>query len=73
MLPMKEDTEYLRLTGADMLELRTSLGETQAQFAKHFGIGRTTIIGWEVRGPPHNGPAARWIRLVFARLKKVVP
>lgn len=58
------------ITGYDLLELRTQLGETQAQFAKRFGVGRTTIIGWEANGPPQSGPTAHWVRLVCTRLKK---
>lgn len=45
---------------------RKRLGETPAQFAKRFGVARTTIVHWEKVGPPKTGPGRHHIETVMA-------
>jgi len=56
------------MKGTDIKALRDRRGETQAQFAQHFGVSRTTIIKWEADGPPNMGPARKLLELVMAKL-----
>ncbi len=56
------------ITATDLKRTRTRRGETQEQFAAHFGVKRTTILNWETRGPPASGPAKPLIERVLAEL-----
>lgn len=46
-------------TGDDIKALRTSLGESQAEFASRFGVYQTTIHRWETEGLPARGTARK--------------
>jgi DNA-binding XRE family transcriptional regulator len=48
--------------------LRLAREETQAQFAEHFSVGRTTILNWETYGPPRYGPVRLWCEHIMKRL-----
>jgi hypothetical protein len=50
-----------------LCETRLHLGETQAEFAWHFGISVGTYARWEKRGPP-AGPSTLLVRLMIRRL-----
>ena len=41
----------------DLKRLRARLGESQAAFAKRFGVDQATIHRWEKNGGPKRGPA----------------
>jgi DNA-binding XRE family transcriptional regulator len=53
--------------------VREQRRETQAEFAKHFGVARTTIIAWEANGTPTTGPGQYHIAAVLADLAKKRP
>jgi DNA-binding transcriptional regulator YiaG len=40
------------ITAAEIKSLRLARRETQEQFARHFKVGRTTILNWERHGLP---------------------
>jgi DNA-binding transcriptional regulator YiaG len=61
------------ITATDLKRARTRRGETQEQFAAHFGVGRTTILNWETKGPPESGPALPLIERVLAELRDKAP
>jgi DNA-binding XRE family transcriptional regulator len=61
------------ITATDLKRARTRRGETQEQFAAHFGVGRTTILNWETKGPPSTGTAPRVIAQVLADLRDKMP
>jgi hypothetical protein len=50
-----------------LVETRLRLGETQAEFAWHFGICAGTYARWEKRGPP-AGPSTVLVRLLLRKL-----
>jgi DNA-binding XRE family transcriptional regulator len=50
-------------------ELRRLRGETQEEFAKQFGVGRTTMLNWETYGPPAYGPTRHYVELRLRQLK----
>jgi len=58
------------ITATDLKRARTRRGETQEQFAAHFGVKRTTILNWETKGPPPSGPALPLIERVLAELSQ---
>jgi DNA-binding transcriptional regulator YiaG len=43
----------------DIETLRLALGENQSQFARRLGIAPQTVNGWESKGPPKQGVAAK--------------
>lgn len=55
-------------TADDIREARDSTGESQAAFAKRFGIDQSTLHRWETNGPPERGAAGRLIDHVMAGL-----
>jgi DNA-binding transcriptional regulator YiaG len=59
------------ITATDLRRFRVRCGETQAQFAKRFGVSRTTLLNWETRGPPASGPALPLIERVLAELLQI--
>lgn len=56
------------MTGKAFRAARERAGQTQKQFAIHFGVGRSTIAGWEDRGTPRVGTAILFIERVLADL-----
>jgi DNA-binding transcriptional regulator YiaG len=56
------------ITANDLKRLRKRRGESQAEFAGHFRVGRTTILNWETKGPPASGAAKHWFELVLRQL-----
>jgi DNA-binding transcriptional regulator YiaG len=61
------------ITATDLKRARRRRGETQEQFARHFGVKRTTILNWETRGPPASGAAMPLIERVLAELCDKTP
>ena len=61
------------ITATDLKRARTRRGETQEQFAAHFGVKRTTIVNWESKGPPTTGIAPSAIARVLAELRDKTP
>lgn len=56
------------IKAADLKRARERAGESQEEFAKRFGVGRTTLLNWETRGPPKIGPGRAHITRVLADL-----
>ena len=56
------------LTPAILRSTRERLGETQAQFARRFGVDQTTIHRWESDGLPERGPARMALERVIAEV-----
>lgn len=59
------------ITGPDIRQARKRINETQEQFARRFGVDRTTLIGWELHGPPKIGPAAILLERTLRELSDV--
>lgn len=58
------------LTGAQIKKVREEdLKESQAQFAKRFGVAQTTVHRWEENGPPERGAAGLALERVLEDLK----
>jgi DNA-binding XRE family transcriptional regulator len=57
------------MDAASLKTLREDRGESQEQFARHFGVGRTTVILWETKGTPEQGPGRFHIERVLAELQ----
>jgi DNA-binding transcriptional regulator YiaG len=57
------------MTPQDIRRARESLGEKPEQFAKRFGVARTTILHWEKKGPPTTGPGRVHVEQVMAELE----
>lgn len=45
------------VTAADIRATRARLDETQTEFARRFGVDRSTVACWEKAGPPGKGAA----------------
>lgn len=56
------------MTGAELRAVRERVGESKETFAKRFGVSRPTIINWERKGPPADGPARALIERVLLEL-----
>ena len=67
-MPTKKPKRYDEMA-RDLAALREARGETQLQFAQHFGVGRTTIISWEQYGPPAYGPIRAHVKLIMKKLR----
>lgn len=52
----------------DIKAIRKSLGESQTEFARRFGVDQATIHRWETSGEPSRGPA----RIVLENLRQAV-
>jgi len=44
---LKQQTAYEGTDGHRARQIRSSLGESQAQFARHFNVGQTLVSKWE--------------------------
>lgn len=58
------------ITGAQIKRARESVNETQAEFAKRFGVDQSAVSDWERRGPPPRGPGRKAIENELDGLKK---
>ena len=58
----------MTITNADLKRHRDRLRETQDEFAKRFGVARTTLLHWEAAGIPKFGPTRQHIERVLAGL-----
>lgn len=58
------------VTGEMITAARVRLGESQAQFAKRFGVNQSTLHRWEAKGPPTGGTALRVIEQVIAQISE---
>jgi DNA-binding XRE family transcriptional regulator len=56
------------LTATKIKRAREKLRESHGDFAKRFGVARTTIIHWEGGNPPKFGPTARHVERVLEDL-----
>ena len=56
------------MKASQIKRVREQRRETQAEFAKHFGVARTTIIAWEANGTPSTGPGQYHIAKVLKEL-----
>lgn len=48
---------------------RERLGESQAEFAKRFGVDQSAVSRWETQGVPGRGPAAAFVERVLAEIE----
>ena len=56
------------ITAKQIKAAREKLRESHADFAKRFGVARTTIIHWENGNPPKFGPTVSHVEKVLAEL-----
>jgi DNA-binding transcriptional regulator YiaG len=61
------------ITGEVIREAREKLGESQAEFAKRFGVVQSVVSRWEAFGIPSNGSSKTLVRRVLAELGEAVP
>jgi DNA-binding transcriptional regulator YiaG len=47
----------MTISAADIRAARARVDETQSQFAKRFGVDRSTVAFWEKAGLPKKGTA----------------
>jgi DNA-binding XRE family transcriptional regulator len=59
------------ITKSLIIKTRLRLGETQTEFAKHFGVNQSTIHRWETGKLPIEGIIAHGVEAVLARLSYV--
>lgn len=52
---------------------RLRIGETQAEFAKHFGVNQSTIHRWETEGIPRTGRTRILIDLMLPKIRRMKP
>jgi DNA-binding XRE family transcriptional regulator len=58
----------VKVTSSQIKRARLRAGESQQEFAKHFGVARTTLLNWEKHPPPTTGTSAAHIERVLADL-----
>jgi DNA-binding XRE family transcriptional regulator len=56
------------VTSQDLKRARQRLDETQEQFAKRFGVDRSTYTAWEGGALPKAGTGPMLIEIVLAEL-----
>ena len=59
------------VTADTIKQSRQRVGESQADFAKRFGVDQSTIHRWETQGPPRNGTASLIIKRVISELTSI--
>lgn len=59
------------VTAADIHRARRGVGESQAAFARRFGVNQSTIDRWEKSGPPNRGPGLLLIERILAELSSL--
>ena len=58
------------VTATELKRARKRLGETKADFAKRFGVARSTINYWETCGPPVKGSGRAIVERVLQELSE---
>lgn len=58
----------MTITAADLKRVRTALAESHEQFARRFGVDRSTYSGWEAGKVPREGTAPLLIERVMVEL-----
>lgn len=62
------------LTGKTIRNARESVGESQTEFAKRFGVTQSAVSDWEIKGAPDRGTTAKALELeigsISARTRK---
>lgn len=56
------------VTGNDIKEARTRLGESQATFAARIGVNQATIHRWETEGLPARGLTRRAVERLLQEI-----
>jgi DNA-binding transcriptional regulator YiaG len=56
------------VTGEMIKAARERLGQSQAEFAKRFGVDQSAVSRWETQGLPARGPAEKMVERVLADL-----
>ncbi len=56
------------ITGDDIKTARERLGESQAEFAKRFGVDQSAVSRWEVFGIPSRGTTQAIVERVLAEI-----
>jgi DNA-binding transcriptional regulator YiaG len=62
----------MSITAVDLKRARNALHENHSQFAKRFGVDRSTYTGWEGGKLPREGTAPLLIERVMAELESYV-
>ena len=57
------------MTADEIRAVRERRSETQEDFAKHFGVARSTIAMWETNGTPENGAARHHVERILAEIE----
>lgn len=58
------------ISGDAIKAARERVGESQAEFAKRFGVDQSALSRWETRGIPARGPAEAIVERVLAELSE---
>lgn len=58
------------ITGDAIRAARERVGESQADFARRFGVDQSIVSRWETKGVPERGPAQALIERVLAELSE---
>jgi DNA-binding transcriptional regulator YiaG len=59
---------FMNITADDLKQARQHLSETHEQFAKRFGVDRSTYTGWELGNIPTRGTAPAVIQRILEEL-----
>ena len=58
------------IDGDHIKKVRAALGESQAQFAKRFGVNQSTVDRWESAGVTDRGVTEIAVRQVLASIER---
>ena len=56
------------LTGKMIRNARESVGESQTEFAKRFGVTQSAVSDWEIKGPPPRGTTRHAVETEIAKI-----
>lgn len=69
-----DDGSNVRLTGDQIRHVREVLGESQAKFARRFGVTQPSVVRWEGKGDvARSGPEIILIRALADQFKIAIP
>ena len=61
------------MDGQILRALRLRRGETQAEFAAHFGVSRTNVTNWEKTRTPKHGIGGARVDVIVRKLELLSP
>jgi DNA-binding transcriptional regulator YiaG len=56
------------MDAAQIKAIRAARQETQDEFAKHFGVVRSTVAMWEANGTPDTGAGRHHVERILSEL-----